>query len=114
MMLWGCAPSKAVLAETKMIQSFFKTLKDRYDRKTLRLVFPQCIDELVAAADDENWEVYKTNNIQNCVLNFSSNTTVKRLAHIFLHTKCKSINDISVLPAGQVRTDKLREFFIPL
>ena len=37
---WGCAPSKLVNVDTKMIWNFFNTLRDKYSRKTLAVEFP--------------------------------------------------------------------------
>ena len=114
MMAWGCAPSKIVLLETKMIRDFFQTLKDRYNRKTLQVTFPDCIDDLVANTADEQWEVYKTNKLSKCSIYRSSNKVVKRIGHIFVHSKVQSTFDISKLPAGKERDEKLKDIFVPL
>ena len=113
-MAWGCAPSKIVLLETKMIRDFFQTLKDRYNRKTLAVTFPDCIDDLVANTNDEQWEVYKTNKIKKCSIFRSSNKVIKSIGHIFVQSKIKSVYDISKLPEGQERVEKLKELFVPL
>ena len=113
-MAWGCAPSKIVLLETKMIHSFFQTIKERYNRKTLAVTFPNCIDDLIANAGDENWEVYKTNQLQHCTMYYSSNKVVKSVGHVFISTKCKSINNIEILPPGEARDAKLKEMYVPV
>ena len=46
-MAWGCAPSKMVLADTRMIHDFFDTLRDRYNPKTLAVSFPSVLDDML-------------------------------------------------------------------
>ena len=46
-MAWGCAPSKMVLADTRMIHDFFDTLRDRYNPKTLAVTFPSVLDDML-------------------------------------------------------------------
>ena len=50
---WGCQPSKLVNVDTKMIWSFFGTLRDKYSRKTLAVEFPEAFDSMIANAGDE-------------------------------------------------------------
>ena len=50
---WGCAPSKGVVLDTKMIQSFFANLRDRFDRRTLAVTFPSVLSDMITSAGDE-------------------------------------------------------------
>ena len=63
-MVWGCQPSDMVNADTKMINDFFDTLHDRYDKRTLEIVFPNALSEMKATAGDENWEIFISNQSQ--------------------------------------------------
>ena len=111
---WGCAPTKFVLAETRMVDSFFETLKDRYCRKTLAITFPHEFDHMLFNAGDEQWEIWKTNNIQPCRIFYEKNKVIKQIGVILIHTQCKSMLDISVLPNGKQRDAKLKELYVPL
>ena len=46
-MAWGCAPSKMVLADTRMIHDFFDTLRDRFNPNTLAVSFPSVLDDML-------------------------------------------------------------------
>jgi hypothetical protein len=89
---WGSAPTKSVLAETKMVTDFFKTLGDRFSRQDLSVEFPQVLDRLVATAADENWELFKSNNIQPCKIFYEHNKVnfQESLGVIFVHTHCRN------------------------
>ena len=80
----------------------------------MAVTFPDCIDDLIVNAEDEAWEVYKSNQLKSCSIYRSNNKVVKRIGHIFVHTHCKSATDIKLLPAGTERHEKLKEIFVPL
>ena len=87
---WGCAPAKLVNVDTKMIHSFFETLRDKYDRKTLEVAFPETFDNMVANAGDEQWDFWKSNLIQPCKIFYQDNKVFKRKGLILVHTRCKN------------------------
>ena len=60
---WGCQPEKGVLADTRMIHDFFDTMKARYDKKTLCLIFPKILDNMLGDKGDCNWEFWNSNQI---------------------------------------------------
>ena len=47
-LIWGCRPTKGVLADTKMCNDLKQLFLDRFDRQTLRLEIPKVFDQLKA------------------------------------------------------------------
>ena len=94
-----------------MVHDFFDTLRERFDRKTLSVTFPDCLDDMLANEDDEKWEVWRSNKIQKCKIFYRQNkiTHFKGVIVCNTHTnnKWQSLE-------GQEKEDKLRELAIPM
>lgn len=108
---WGCPPSKMVLADTRMIHDFFDCLRDRYDRKTLTVRFPDVLDTLLSEAGDACWEFWKSNELQPVKIFYEFNKVTDRHAVIFYNTQLD--NKWQNLEGAEKRA-KLKEIFLPL
>ena len=95
-LMYGCKPSKAVLAETTMVADITNTLENRFDRNTLSLKIPAAFEHL--KGNDANFEMVTSNTLQPLNLHFHHNIITKSLAYIFVSEKCKSQLHISESP----------------
>ena len=86
-MAWGCPPSRIALADTRMINAFFDALRDRYDKKTLSIKFPDVLDTLLSEAGDACWEFWKSNELQPVKIFYEFNRVTDRHAVIFYNTQ---------------------------
>ena len=86
--MYGCKPSKAVLAETSMVADITNTLVNRFDRNTLSLKIPAAFEHL--KGNDANFEMVTSNTLQPLNLHFHHNIITKSVAYIFVSEKCKS------------------------
>ena len=75
---WGCKPALYVLGDTRMIHDFNDTLQTRYDKKTLCLVFPEILDNMLGAKDDCDWEFWQSEKIQTCRMQYKHNLTTEK------------------------------------
>ena len=60
-LMYGCKPSKAVLAETTMVKDISNTLINRFDRNTLSLKIPAAFEHL--KGNDANFEMVTSNTL---------------------------------------------------
>ena len=88
-MAWGCAPSATVIIDTKMVEELFKTLKERYNKKTLAIRFPDIFDSMLSINDETKWEIWRSNNMQITKLFYERTVTTKK-AIIFVNTHIES------------------------
>ena len=61
-----------------MIHDFNDTLQARYDKKTLCLVFPEILDNMLGAKDDCDWEFWQSEKIQTCRMQYKHNLTTEK------------------------------------
>ena len=100
-LMYGCKPSKAVLAETTMVADITSTLENRFHRNTLSLKIPAAFEHL--KGNDANFEMVTSNTLQPLNLHFHHNIVTKSLAYIFVSEKCKSQLPISNGPKEEVK-----------
>ena len=62
LLMWGCRPSSAVNANTKMIAEIVNVLLTKLDRNTLTIQLPQAFEHL--KGEDANFEMVTSNTIQ--------------------------------------------------
>ena len=110
-MAWGSEPSKQVRLDTKMVSLFFETLKRQFDPKTLSVTFPKMIESLIELGSDQNWEVWRSNQIQQCKIQYQANIATKKIGLILIHTHCESLHSHLV---GEERLEVLKEIYIQL
>ena len=116
---WGCKPAKGVLADTRMIHDFNDTLQSRFDKKTLCLVFPEILDNMLGAKDDCNWEFWQSNQIQTCRIQYKHNLTTgindkgtpETRGRGILIINSKLINPYANL-SGEEKLVKTRELYV--
>ena len=92
-LVYGCPPSKFVLADTRMLHDFFETLENRYNQRTLAVELPQMLDDLDNESmhdGDAKWELMKSNQIQKVRIFFENNKVTKKRAVIFVTTHVKN------------------------
>ena len=110
MLVFGCAPSKTVNLDTKMIHNFFNTLKERYSKETLDVTFPDALDDMLASALDEKWEIWRSNKIQRCKIFYERNKVIKKIGIVLVHTHCKNaFNDLQRNERVQKGEELLKE-----
>ena len=59
--LYGCAPSRGVKADTKMVYDISNIFLDKIDLPTLSLIIPQAIEEVTG--QDASFEIAQSNTI---------------------------------------------------
>ena len=47
--------------DTKMVVSFFETLKRKFEPTTLTVTFPKMIESMIELGSDEKWEIWRSN-----------------------------------------------------
>ena len=96
-----------------MAQDFHDTLRDRFSRVNLSVTFPDVLDNLIASSGDENWEIFKSNQIQPCKIFYENNKVnlEESKGVVFIHTHCK--NKFSAL-YGEEYDAKFREQYVKL
>ena len=67
---FGSEPTKGVLVDNCMIVDFTDTLQSRYDPRTLQVTFPQALDNMLGDRKNLSWELWKSNSIQTCRINY--------------------------------------------
>ena len=74
----------------KMTEDFFETLKDKYDKRTLSLVFPYELDAILANPRDAGWELWRSNQLQSVKIFYEHNIVSHSIGVVFVNTHCKS------------------------
>ena len=77
-----------VLAKTTMIKDVADIFENEFDRVTLSLRFPDCLDDL--KGNDASFELVSSNTLQPLVLIHSHNNVTKSIAVIFVNTEANS------------------------
>ena len=108
---FGCQPSRGNVPDTKMLDEFFETLRDKYDRRTLSLTFPRELDAMLANPQDAQWELWRSNQLQSVKLFYEHNVVSHSIGGVFVNTYCKSkFHDLT----GEERRQQLQELYVPL
>jgi len=82
-MMYGCQPSRFVLAETRMLYDLFDSLNSRFNPQTLSLELPKMFDDLQSDSEDAMWEIWRSNQIQTVRLFYEKNRVTQREGYIF-------------------------------
>ena len=108
---YGCQPSQGIVDGAKMIEDFFQTLRDKYDKRTLSLVLPRELDAMLSNPRDAQWEFWRSNQLQSVKIFYEHNVVSHSIGVVFINTYCKSkFHDLT----GEERRQKLQELYVPL
>ena len=67
-----------------------KTLGRQFCPRTLTIVFPEVLDNMIEAERAHNWEIWKSKRIQPCRIEYQGNVASTRIGLILIHTACRS------------------------
>ena len=90
---------------------FIKALENQFCRKTLQIVFPDVLDDIIYAERNRSWEIQKSNKIQRCRIDYQANKVSTRIGLILIHTACRSkFNNLR----GEERKETLKKAYVDI
>ena len=100
-MIFGCAPSWGVNADTKLVNEISDILLNRYSRDSLELQIPRCFDDLYSV--DAEFEMAISNTTQPLRLVYINNVVTRKAGLIF-------INNLYYITKGKDNEDSKQLF----
>ena len=86
LLIFGSKPGKLTSAETKMAFEIAYTMCHDYDKGNITIQIPQLFDFF--KGQDANLEIVTSPTLQPLRLMYSYNKVTRKIAHIFVNTKC--------------------------